>query len=1082
MMTMRTLKSREQFELMTVKNDHGLCFRFLPNGGLHSIQCGDIMINQVLGNPLEGGMNAVYLRLHEASGISWISLVGPASQSHFDFGDGAPAWHGEWNGLKYCCRLLLGETSASWFWRVDVENMGTESVCLDVVYVQDIGLAVTGALRSNEAYTSQYIDHQVARHPRLGPVLLSRQNQEQGVGIYPWLMQGGLQPMEGCLTDGFDFYGLSFRKTGLPEALQKPVIGNVKRQYEFACAALQTKQKELAPSSASTVVFFGRFVPTHPEASSENDLGLVKEVANEYAGLPVASPPAGENSTMRNLFNAPEIISGDELSEEEMQGFFPDARRHEERDESGTLLSFFSGRDRYAVLPAKELLMERPHGHILRAGQSVFPDNSVFCSTNYMYGLFHAQITLGNTSFSKLFSVPRNALNVSRACGQRIFIEDDGAWKLLGMPSAYETGISSTRWIYKTSTRTLTITVWASSCDSAIFTNVDVQGAPCRLLLTGEVVMGNGEFESCPTMQLDATEGVVTFRPDPAELLAQRQPGAVYKLVVPEMEKLEVLGGDELLFEDATERNYPYLAMRTMPVQTFDYVIVGSMQDEADAEQVAAKYQQGRNDVVATAKEADAFWSALMNHAELRGGGEKALRLNDLLKWYVHNAMIHYTAPHGLEQYSGAAWGTRDVCQGPVEFLLAFGRYAPVADILKLVFEHQYQEDGSWPQWFMFLEYANIQHFHCHGDIIIWPLKALCDYLETANDFTLLNARIPYTQKNGYAVTEETYSLVDHVRKLIDYIESECIDDTALICYGDGDWDDTLQPADSTMKTRMVSGWTVELVYQTFRRFANLCDKADLAEEAARVTGLADRIRQDFNQHIIRDGVVSGFVYFDEQAGTRSLLHPSDRVTNIQYRLLPMTRGIISEIFTPEQAADHYAIVRDHLLFPDGVHLMNRAVPYNGGVQKYFRRAETASNFGREIGLQYVHAHIRYAEALAKLGKADELLHALLVICPLQIQKSVPNAVLRQSNAYFSSSDGDFPDRYEVGRRFDELRQGTVQVKGGWRIYSSGPGIYINQVVSQWLGIRFALNDLVLDPVLAKELDGLEFQTLLEGY
>ena len=33
--------------------------------------------------------------------------------------------------------------------------------------------------------------------------------------------------------------------------------------------------------------------------------------------------------------------------------------------------------------------------------------------------------------------------------------------------------------------------------------------------------------------------------------------------------------------------------------------------------------------------------------------------------------MIHLTVPHGLEQYTGAAWGTRDVCQGPVEFLLA---------------------------------------------------------------------------------------------------------------------------------------------------------------------------------------------------------------------------------------------------------------------------------------------------------------------------------------------------------------------------------------------------------------------------
>ena len=42
-------------------------------------------------------------------------------------------------------------------------------------------------------------------------------------------------------------------------------------------------------------------------------------------------------------------------------------------------------------------------------------------------------------------------------------------------------------------------------------------------------------------------------------------------------------------------------------------------------------------------------------------------RLQEILPWFAHNAMIHYLAPRGLEQYSGGGWGTRDVCQGPVE-------------------------------------------------------------------------------------------------------------------------------------------------------------------------------------------------------------------------------------------------------------------------------------------------------------------------------------------------------------------------------------------------------------------------------
>lgn len=47
------------------------------------------------------------------------------------------------------------------------------------------------------------------------------------------------------------------------------------------------------------------------------------------------------------------------------------------------------------------------------------------------------------------------------------------------------------------------------------------------------------------------------------------------------------------------------------------------------------------------------------------------------------------------------------------------------------------------------------------------------------------------------------------------------------------------------------------------------------------------------------------------------------------------------------------------LLYPDGVRLMNRPAQYDGGVSTHFKRAEHAANFGREVGLQYVHAHIR---------------------------------------------------------------------------------------------------------------------------
>ena len=175
---------------------------------------------------------------------------------------------------------------------------------------------------------------------------------------------------------------------------------------------------------------------------------------------------------------------------------------------------------------------------------------------------------------------------------------------------------------------------------------------------------------------------------------------------------------------------------------------------------------------------------------------------------------------------------------------------------------------------------------------------------------------------------------------------------------------------------------------------------------------------------------------------------------------------MISELLTEEQAAEHYRIIKEQLYCPDGVRLMNRPAQYAGGVSTNFKRAEQAANFGREVGLQYVHAHIRYVEAMAKLGKTDEVWQGLLMINPVGLRDVVPNAELRQSNSYFSSSDGKFNNRYEAQERFGELRDGTVPVKGGWRIYSSGPGIYMNQLISNALGIRQSEGDLVIDPIL----------------
>jgi CRISPR-associated protein Csx3 len=233
---------------------------------------------------------------------------------------------------------------------------------------------------------------------------------------------------------------------------------------------------------------------------------------------------------------------------------------------------------------------------------------------------------------------------------------------------------------------------------------------------------------------------------------------------------------------------------------------------------------------------------------------------------------------------------------------------------------------------------------------------------------------------------------------------------------------------------------------------------------------------------LLPDGVACGFFVFDPdgQSG-RPLLHPRDAETGIHHRLLPMKRAILAGLFAPEQTHHHLAVLRAHLLAADGARLMDHPAPYRGGPRETFERAESSAAFAREIGVFYTHAHLRYLEMLSVLGEADSLWHGLGQINPAGIRQSVPHALPRQANLYFSSSDAAVHDRYEAADRYDEITAGKIPVAGGWRLYSSGPGIFCHLVRSRLLGLRRHYDRLIVDPVLPEEADGLEATVVWHG-
>ncbi|MEX1172930.1 MAG: cellobiose phosphorylase [Chloroflexota bacterium] len=1064
--------------VVTLAGGDGLSIELLANGAIRAIRHGDILVNQVLGSPLDGGLGNLYVRRHDADSVAWFPVLGPGSAGRFRAAANGAAWDGSVDGLTYVCTLRLAPDEATWFWTLQLGNETSETVTLDVVAAQDLGLAVEATVRTSERYTSQYLDHTILDDPTQGFLVCSRQGLPQD-GRYPWLAQGCLDGAVGFLTDGSQLYGLDAKATGRPTALSRPMLPNARRQGEFALSALQSRPMTLEPGERRTVTCFAAVLADHPAATSAADVAVAHAARATFDGLDRSAIGGGPLPRSAGLFDAPARFRSRDLDEATLARLVapPSTWRHIERRDD-TLLSFFHGRQEHVVLRAKELAQERASGHILRSGRALLPSDDTLSCTTWVYGVFGSQLAIGNTSFNLLLSVCRDPLGIGATSGQRIFLRTERGDELLALPSAFEMGSMHARWIYDDEERTIVVRLTAALDQPTCRLDVVVErGGPVQLVITEDIVLGADDGNAPGTVTMNRNAGLVTLRPAVDGTFARHYPDATFWISTPDPGLVDAIGRDELLFADGAARGSGHVVIVTKPTDRFSICLGGSLSGAAP--EPAFEVDEARE------RSAAAFWSGLAQGASLGGGHHERTaldlaRIADLMPWYVHDGLIHASTPHGLEQYTGAAWAVRDVCQGPVELFLATGNHAAIRDILRVVYEHQFRQTGDWPQWFMVDRYGEVQAADSHADIRYWPLKALCDYIEATDDLAILDEPIPWTDRDTLAVSDDADSVLVHTERQIDLIEADCIPGTALPVFGGGDWDDSLQPVDPSMARQLVSSWTVALAYQTLQRYRAVCERGGRAALAARLGDLTRRIAADFRRYLVPDGVVAGLANFGED-GIEYLLHPRDDRTGVNYRLIPMTRGIISDLFSAEQAANHVALIERHLTFPDGVRLMDRPMPYRGGTSTIFRRAESAAFFGREIGLQYVHAHIRYIEAMCRLGRADAAFDALLTICPILLERDVPNALPRQANAYFSSSDADVPDREAATRDFELIRSGEIGVKGGWRVYSSGPGIYLRQLIANVLGLRLAFDDVVFDPVLPARADGLTFERDEDG-
>ncbi|HPX71288.1 MAG TPA: hypothetical protein PLP51_00655 [Acholeplasmataceae bacterium] len=997
----------------------------LPSGDIYKIYYKDQMINQLRGNLIDGMTSNIYLKNTKTK--EFAPLLGLKSNTlKTTLLDNQIHYEGTALNVKY--EVLLSVKDFVYTYQVSLSGHGK----YELYFTQDIGLNSQGAILNNEAYNAQYVDHRIFNTEK-GFVTLSRQNQGQN----DLLQIGSNYEISSYSTDMLQFYGLQYKKDKVILGLTKDELENRNLQYEMPLIALKTKEFDL---KKTVISFYGKYVPNHEvilDKPFDHEVKYI-EKNKEIKELKFIRPLIGNQ------------INGKRVKHPSQN------REFVEYNERKEVIAFFDN-NKHVVMKEKELETQRTHGHLMISGDLLHAGTTM-AVTNFMNGVFASRIVVGNTNFHRLNGDLRNQLYAESISGLRIYLKCENKWHRLGIPSYYEMSLSKTTWVYALEDDTIEIDYYVAldkNCQQLVFKSRNK--IKYDILFTNQLLLGNNEYESKIQLNINHDETIIKFNDNP--LVNDNYPNLKYKI----SSKNVKYTTDKVFFGE--EMGHGLMVMEYEKQDKVVINIEGTLDEfisqKIDFEKEYLKYENFIKDLISI---------------EIKNDNEISNKFNKTLYWFTHNALVHYSSPHGLEQTGGAAWGTRDVMQGPFELFLAYKKYDIAREILLKVYSRQFIENYDWPQWFMFDKYYYIQAHDSHGDIIVWPLKALADYLLITNDYDILSEEVTYFSKDKNVFTKPD-TILNHVKNQIKAIVDSCIPKTSLPKYGGGDWNDTLQPKNKMLTEKMVSTWTVSLIYQAFNNFSKCVSKID-QDLSNLINEFLTNLKRDYEKYIMIDNKPAGFIIFEDDK-PRPLLHPNDDKTKISYRLLSYQRPIIAELINDEQAELNHELMLKHLRFPDGMRLMDTPVTYRGGQKTLFQRAETASNFGREVGILYVHAHIRHLESLAKLGKSDDLLYEFQQINPIGINKFVKISNLRQSNVYFTSSDANFYDRYEAQENFKELKDGKVKAKAGWRLYSSGPGIYINQLVSNYFGIRQLNNKLYLDPT--HNLDQLEIKFKYKG-
>ena len=267
------------------------------------------------------------------------------------------------------------------------------------------------------------------------------------------------------------------------------------------------------------------------------------------------------------------------------------------------------------------------------------------------------------------------------------------------------------------------------------------------------------------------------------------------------------------------------------------------------AHAMMARYADDAQVDAARAALAD-HWESLLSGYRLQSGEEKLDRMVNL--WHQYQCMVTFNMSRSASYYesgTGRGMGFRDSCQD----LLGFVHIVPARARERIldIAATQFEDGSAYHQYQPLTKKGNRDVGTGFNDDPLWLIAATAAYLRETGDWSILEEQVAFENDERKA-----QPLMEHLRRSFRFTCTH-LGPHGLPLIGRADWNDCLtlhcfsaHPGESFQITGPSEGPVAESVFiagmfvKYGREYAELCDRLQLADEAAAARRSIDAVEQ----------------------------------------------------------------------------------------------------------------------------------------------------------------------------------------------------------------------------------------------